>query len=65
MISTNKDFENLPTKDHPTTYYWNKNDTPPTVNVMNGAAGIEMDATNHTFKVYFFDKSSATWVGGE
>lgn len=65
MISTNKDFEGISSNGHPTTYYWSKGDTKPTNNVINGAAGIEMDATNSTFTVYFFDKTSGTWVGGE
>lgn len=65
MISTNKDFEGISSNGHPTTYYWSKGDTPPTNNVLNGAAGIEMDATTGTFTVYFFDKTSGTWVGGE
>lgn len=65
MISTNKDFEGISSNGHPTTYYWSKGDTKPTNNVMNGAAGIEMDATENKITVYFFNKTSGTWVGGE
>ena len=65
MISTNKDFDGISNNSHPSTYYWAKGDTKPTNNVMNGAAGIEMDATNNKITIYFFDKASGTWVGGE
>ena len=65
MITTNKDFEGISSNSRPTTYYWSKGDTKPTNNVMNGAAGIEMDSTTNTFTIYFFDKDSETWIGGE
>ena len=65
MITTNKDFENLHTKDHPHTYYWDKNDTRPSANVINGARRIEMDSTNNTITILFFDKTANKWVGGE
>lgn len=65
MLSTNKDFDGISSNSHPSVYYWAKGDTKPTNNVMNGAAGIEMDATGNKITVYFFDKSSGTWVGGE
>lgn len=58
MVTTDKDFENLPTKDHPRTYYFISTDSKPTTNVINGAVGIEID----TSKIYFFNKGSSTWV---
>lgn len=57
MITTDKDFANLPTKDHPRTYYVKSGDTKPTANVVNGAALIEID----TGKAYLFDKESVVW----
>ena len=65
MISTNKDFDGISNNSHPTTYYWSKGDTPPTNNVLNGATGIEMDVTGNKINIYFFDKESSTWVGGD
>lgn len=59
MITTDKDFENLPTKDHPRVYYGKNTDTKPTANVMNGAAFIDIDKGD----VYFFDKETGTWKG--
>lgn len=64
MITTDKDFANLPTKDHPRTYYGLSTDIKPTVNVINGACFVEMNATNNKITIYFFDKSSGTWIGG-
>ena len=64
MLTTDKDFDGISDNNHPTTYYWDKGDTKPTNNVMNGAAGIEMDVDNNKITIYFFSKSHNQWVVG-
>ena len=60
MLTTNKDFEGLPTNNRPDTYYCDYGETKPTNNVMNGAVLIEFGQTSG-IKVYMFQKSSLTW----
>ena len=57
MISTNKDFDFLPTNKRPEVYYLLSTDTKPTKGVVNGAFTLELD----TDKGYFFDREHEVW----